>query len=152
MLEELFRLKGGAGAKTRLFADLSASARADLARMATFAPEEAPVVAYFADESEWFLITTGRVMWLQGENQGAFDLVDLDRVDRDIRSAMERRSSESEDSNASVKDLMDRLRIHAADGRSVTVSLEPGQPFLTMSGVLGSLCRWASDWRQGRRW
>lgn len=45
MLEELFRLNGGAGQKTRLFADLSATAQADLARMAAFTLEEEPAIA-----------------------------------------------------------------------------------------------------------
>ena len=152
MLEELFRLNGGGGEKTRLFAELSATVQAELARMAAFIPEEEPVIAYFGDQSAWLLVTTRRLIWAQGESRGTFGLVDLDLVDRDFRSAMVRRLSAPENSKASFKDLMDRLHIQGTDGRRVALSLEAGQPFFTMSGVLGSICHWAEDWRQGRRW
>lgn len=152
MLDELFRLNGGPGEKTRLFLDLSAGVQADLARMTKFKPEEEPAVAYFGDQSDWLLITTHRLIWAREASQGAFDLVNLDRVGRDIQSAIARQLSAPENTKASFKELMDRLYIRATDGRSVTVCLEPGQPFFTMSGVLGRLCHWASDWRQGRRW
>ncbi len=152
MLEQLFRLKGGGGEKTRLFADLSASTQADLTRMAGFAPEEEPAIACFGDPSEWLVVTTRRLIWRQEESRGAIDLAELDRVDRDIRSAMARRLSAPESTAASVKALIDRLQIRARDGRGATLTLEPGRAFVTLSGVLVSLCHRAHDWRQGRRW
>jgi hypothetical protein len=152
MIAQLFRLKGGENGKVRLFENLSAPERADLTRRAALAPDEDLVITYFNSDAEWLLVTTRRLIWAEGVSQQSLSLLDLAAVEPDLRSAATQRSNDPESANHGWKLDIGKLHVETTDGRRATLTLQPGEPFFTLCNTLRRLCRWAEDWRAGRRW
>lgn len=124
----IFRKRGGAGAQTMPFAQLSAHCRQTLAQCMPLEAEEIPVIGCCQEPSDWLLVTTRRVAWAQGGVRTTVDLADL--VDATV-------SEEDAWQNGALEKLGVRhLTLRTRDGESRRFEVEPGLPLLGLWNLL----------------
>lgn len=117
------RRKGGNGAFTRLFDDLSISEQDGLRSELLIRDAEEPVIGSYRNPENWFVLTTDRLAWSVSGERTEFDVnvirdvtVDLRELQRSIPSKLQ----------------MEELRILTLDADNFAIRVEPGPP---LSGV-----------------
>lgn len=148
IIASVFLRKGGEGLKTKLFENLAAVEKSAILSRAALASEEEPVIAYFATATDWFLITTQRLVWSNSEGLHAMRILQFDYAESNFEAAWERwqiaDDREIRDPNMDI----DELFLVTIDGKRTAISLEPGQPYLGISNALMWLSRWAKSQRE----
>jgi hypothetical protein len=105
-----------------------------------FSEGEKPAIAYFESENYWCLLTNYRLVWQDMVSQHEIGIMELSRVSHDMHVSVQRGQLD--------RALWRDLNIETADGRTLTLQMEPGKPFIGLWSVLHWLCGWAEKRRQ----
>lgn len=127
LLQKFEQLGGAQGRCTRPFAALSPDVQSMLHREARFTAEEAPFLAFVADDEKWTVITLQRVVSRDANRLISVCVSDISdaTIPWDIPLARGRKSE------------CDRLKIVSAHGAQCDlVPLEPGKPFVACWNIL----------------
>lgn len=139
-ISSIFRRRGGEGRLTSLYENLPEFEQRTLERKITFADGERPAIAYFESENCWCLLTNYRLVWNDMISQNEVGIMELRRVTHDMHISVQRGQLD--------RSLWRDLNVETTDGRTLTLQMEPGKPFIGMWSVLHWLCGWAEKRRQ----
>ena len=110
-----------------------------LEKIIKFSEGEKPAIAYFESEGSWCLLTNHRLVWNDMVNQHEVGIRELQRVSHDMHFSVQRGELD--------RSLWRDLTIETTDGRTLTLQMEPGKPFVGFWSVLHWLCGWAEKRR-----
>ena len=105
-----------------------------------FSEGEKPAIAYFESDGCWCLLTNYRLIWQDLGSQNEVGIMELRSVSHDMHVSVQRGQLD--------RALWRDLNIETADGRTLTLQLEPGKPFIGLWSVLHWLCGWAEKRRR----
>jgi hypothetical protein len=126
----IFRRSGGNGAYSGLFDDLPVSLRNLLLAEARLRETELPVIGSVADASNWFVLTTERLIWSRAGPRHEIAAGAVREVASDLEAL--RRSGLG-------KSNMRSLRVTTVTGEEHEIVLEPGKPLIGAWNVLRNL-------------
>ena len=139
-ISSIFSRKGGEGRLTRFYENLSAFEQRSLEMNVRFSEGEKPAIAYFESEGSWCLLTNYRLVWRDLASQHEVAIMELRRVTHDMHISVQRGQLD--------RSLWRDLNIETTDGRTLTLQMEPGKPFIGLWSVLHWLCGWAEKRRR----
>ena len=136
----IFSRKGGEGRLTMFYENLPDFEQRALENKVRFSEGEKPAIAYFESVSCWCLLTNYRLVWQDFVSQSEVGIMELRRVTHDMHVSVQRGQID--------RSLWRDLNIETADGRTLTLQVEPGKPFIGLWSALHWLCGWAEKRRQ----
>ncbi len=140
--------KGCEGKQTKLFENHTSDAKNAVLSKAALGTDEEPVIACFLGASNWFLVTTERLVWTNSGGLQTLCILRLDYADDNFEAAYRRWLAADDRESRNPKMEIDELELVAVDGSRRAITLEPGYPFFGLSNALMWLSRWARSQRK----
>jgi len=122
----IFKRKGGEGDYTKIVNDENKNQYSDL--MSRLGGNENPLIVYFKNILNWFLLTNNRILIMNEERFEVFNNLDI----VDVRPAFEEELSD----RIINKENFTRLKIKIKNNKEVVLSLEKGKSYEGIYQVL----------------
>jgi hypothetical protein len=122
----IFNRKGGEGDNTKVLNDENKSQYSDL--LSRLVDNENPLITYFKDILNWFLLTNSRILILK---EGLLEVYNNSDI-IEVRPALEEELKDI----IHNKEFFTRLKIKTKDNEEIILSLEKGKPYEGIYQVL----------------